>query len=233
MKPCAFANQTLLAHALGTVSQINKVFSEQYFEVMSNRLRLVNKYSAEFLSSQVALLAALHDIGKAAEKYQLQFDDACKPIKDYTSFRLHEIGSALFLFMNEWEDDYIKLWSILSLLNHLNAMRDISYFRLARPDKDMLLLKKYGTIFLEELERNGIKTGFKADNYDLGDFQKMREWVIAAASKRATSKFYLLFLTPVIVGDNLDSYEQRQQDKESRPRARFIRSLLQVVNDES
>ena len=87
MKPCAFANQTLLAHALGTVSQVNKVFSEQYFEVMSNRLRLVNKYSAEFLSSQVALLAALHDIGKAAEKYQLQFDDACKPIKDYTSFR--------------------------------------------------------------------------------------------------------------------------------------------------
>ena len=234
MKPCAFSNQTLIGHSKGAVNKVEKIFNNQYFIVASKRLSKVYDIDWKQLKKLTIFLTAFHDMEKAAEYYQRQFDDECKPIGKTTTFIYHEIGGSVFLFKNNWNNEIIKFWSVLTIMNHLNAIRGIHTISGVNLRKEMLYLKKYGEALINEFDRDmeGIIDGkLNVNDYEMRDFQLMVEWLKAFSMKKNIAKGYIFLLAPLIVGDNLDSNEQRSVDEGSKAKSRFIKSLEEMENE--
>lgn len=219
MKPCAFTGQTLLDHSLGSLKATRKVMGDSYIETAIRRFR---KLGLELKREYFELAVMLHDIGKAGEYYQAQFDDGCKPVKREPTFLYHEIGSALFFFKN-FEYPIRKLLAITAL-NHLNAIRglsDLDSKRFPRGfDLGMIRLKKYGKVILEQL---GLES-YSVEDYTFDDYNEMLTEL--ARSNEPFLKLYSLFLAPVIIGDNLDSAMARSQGTKRR----FIQILEKEVS---
>ncbi len=238
MKPCAFSNQTLIGHSIGAVNKMEKIFDNQYFIVASRRLSNIYDIDWKQLRKLTFFLTAFHDIGKAAEFYQRQFDEECKPTKKTTTFIYHEIGGSVFLFKNNWNNEIIKFWSVLTIMNHLNAIRGIHTVSDVNLKKDMLYLKKYGEELIRKLNKislvslDGIIDGeLKVSDYEMKDFQLMIQWLRQFSMKKNVAKGYIFLLAPLIVGDNLDSNEQRSTDEGSKAKSRFIKSLEEMENE--
>ncbi|MCY0860745.1 MAG: HD domain-containing protein [Sulfolobaceae archaeon] len=230
MKPCAFADQSLKDHAEGSVKEMLSLFDDSYFKVVMRRLSL--KYSPDEMKSLVTFLTWVHDIGKAAEYYQRQFDDNCRPLRDKkTSFRFHELGGALFLFYNDWSDDMLKMFSVLSVLNHLNAMRGLHNLRSNEVREEFLKLERYGKVFLSGLKyQNPFMNTYEVRDYKMEELQKMVNYLKSySQSKRVNMKGYVFLLVPIIIGDNLDSSKNREKDESFSSKSRFIQALLNEV----
>ncbi len=234
MKPCAFDNQELLDHAKGSVEKMRWLFDDNYFRVVGKRLG-ISKEQAEGL---IEFLSAFHDLGKAAELYQEQFDDQCNAKRGNTSFIFHELGGALFLWYNQWTDETpqtLKVMSTLSVLNHLNAIRNFSgaMGSVRKVKIGHLKLKKYGESVVEKLIEQGFKnpfmTTYEVKDYSITDLQDMFSQISQFATHKNNLKLYVLLLTPVIVGDNLDSTTSREKDESYSSKSRFISSLLKEV----
>jgi CRISPR/Cas system-associated endonuclease Cas3-HD len=69
------------------------------------------------------------------------------------------------------------------------------------------------------------------NDYEMRDFQLMVEWLKAFSMKKNIAKGYIFLLAPLIVGDNLDSNEQRSVDEGSKAKSRFIKSLEEMENE--
>lgn len=188
------------------------------------------------------VVAYLHDIGKASEPYQDNFTDDCEPKTEKASFRFHEIGSAVATYklgevLRRGEGgggSRGDAWLVASAVqyNHLNAMRNVSQL-LERGFEKSLRLSKHGNEFLRRLgERDPefatVVGGFKVEDYPLDEVKTLR-WEILKFSRRHV-KAYLLFLAPVIIGDNLDSAESRNHDEDSKPKRGFIAHLHRSLN---
>lgn len=243
MKPCAFAGQTLLSHSLGSLNEARGVFDEAYFKVVKRRMdfmasKLQGDLDREFLlglrwedwRELTHFLVAFHDVGKAAEYYQEQFHDWCEPRKGRSSFFLHEIGSAVFLYKNQWRNEVVKMLAVLAVLNHLNAMRGLHVPQLVESVKQgMLRLRKYAEGLLKELPKFNLDAFLEGDltlaDYQLGDAKDMMSWLSKLSNQRGIVKGYTLLLLPVIVGDNLDSSEGRELDHDFHRKRRFFDSL--------
>ncbi|BCU69801.1 CRISPR-associated endonuclease Cas3'' [Stygiolobus caldivivus] len=218
-KPCAFTNQGLAEHSKGSLEWAKKVLSDSYFRVTKRRLE---KFGVEVTKEDMEVAVLLHDMGKAAEYYQGQFDDGCNPLRGRPTFIYHEIGSALFFYKNV-KDEGLRTLVTLTELNHLNAVRGVSQLNPAKLpvkfDEGMLKLRKYGQVLLEELSGEYPVGGFRVDDYTFYDYNEMLEDL--SRVNEPYLKLYSLFLAPVIVGDNLDSSHARSKEE----RRRFIRML--------
>ncbi|EWG06392.1 MAG: CRISPR-associated HD domain-containing protein [Candidatus Aramenus sulfurataquae] len=238
MKPCAFDKQELLSHALGSVEMMKKAFDDNYFEVVSKRLNKAVglNVTKEDVKNLVTFLTAFHDLGKAAEYYQSQFDENCNAVRNNTSFMFHELGGALFLWYNDWENQTLKVMSTLTVLNHLNAIRNFNTIRhkTSEVKGDHLKLKRYGGGLVMKLLSNEISNPFmktyNVRDYTRKDLEDMFDLIARYAfSSRLNLKLYVLLLTPVIVGDNLDSTTSREKDESYASKSHFISSLLKEV----
>ncbi|MCI2414684.1 MAG: CRISPR-associated endonuclease Cas3'' [Candidatus Aramenus sp.] len=238
MKPCAFDKQELLSHALGSVKMMEEMFDGNYFEVVSKRLNKAVRglnVTKEDVKNLVTFLTAFHDLGKAAEIYQEQFDNNCNALRKNTSFTFHELGGALFLWRNEWENQSLKVMSTLTVLNHLNAIRNFNTTRheMYKVKDGHLKLQKYGKELVNELLSNKVRNPFmktyKVEDYTPADLQDMFNELASYATSSLKIKLYVLFLTPVIIGDNLDSTTSREKDKSYSSKSHFISSLLEEV----
>ncbi|MEM0290027.1 MAG: CRISPR-associated endonuclease Cas3'' [Metallosphaera sp.] len=249
MKPCAFVNQTLRDHSLGSLSNVDAVFKDGYFKTVKRRMdrfmqhslksgrveeadvRTIQGMSWERWRDLIRFLTAIHDIGKADDYYQKKFNDSCEASK--SSFRLHEVSGALVLFNAKWNSNLVKLWSILAILNHLNAIRTVSNLKGYEGEikPEMLKLKNYGSVLVSDPQISslirkvtGVVDNVSPVDYNKSNFQEMKHWVEFMATK-PLAKPYILLLFPIIIGDNLDSSQNRSKDETSRNKSRFIQSL--------
>ncbi|AAK41672.1 CRISPR-associated endonuclease Cas3'' [Saccharolobus solfataricus] len=228
IKPCAYEKQGLIDHAIGSYKVLHDKISESYYKVISRRLeRYGIVLDLNGVKEIVKDVVVLHDMGKAGEYYQNQFDDNCNPLKSNPlksrfSFIYHELGSALF-FYNDYEPinvekaEEVRSLLTLAVINHLNAIRGISDYLLNRfPDnfdEEMIKLSKYGSILLENL-RGIISKSLKVRDYSFTDYHDM----LYAFSKKSDKylKLYNLFLAPIMLGDNLDSSLVRNNGSKTR-----------------
>ncbi|QKR00724.1 CRISPR-associated endonuclease Cas3'' [Metallosphaera tengchongensis] len=237
MKPCAFHEQELTSHAKGSVDQMLTFFDDHYFTVLHRKLNhYLRKLGSNLdldpqqVKELVKFLTAFHDIGKAAEEYQVQFDDACRAKGEKTSFVYHEVGGALFLWYNRWEDEFLKVMSVMSVLNHLNAIRGLHNLNESKVKPGHLKLGRYGSAFLSQVidqtkVRNPFMTTYEVRDYEKYEVQDMVSQLSSFASSKLELKYYVLLLTPIIVGDNLDSSSQRKKDQSYKSKSRFITAI--------
>ena len=171
MKPCAFTNQTLVDHSIGSLNYAKMVMTSSYIDVAKRRLE---KFGIKVDDSLFELSVLLHDIGKAGEYYQEQFDDNC--VSKSPSFIYHEIGSAIF-FYNNIDDESVKRLIALAELNHLNAIRGISSLSPKEFPKGynirMLKLGRYGKALLDTLRDKGFNIHFHVRDYAFEDYNRM------------------------------------------------------------
>jgi CRISPR-associated endonuclease Cas3-HD len=197
------------------------VMTSSYIDVAKRRLE---KFGIKVDDSLFELSVLLHDIGKAGEYYQEQFDDNC--VGKLPSFIYHEIGSAIFFYDNI-DDERVKKLIALAELNHLNAIRGISSLSEKKLPKGcdtrMLKLKRYGKVLLDTLRDKGFNIHFHVRDYTFDDYNRMI--LDIANSNEPYLKLYVFFLTPIIVGDNLDSHFARGLGE----RRRFIEILKKEV----
>ena len=226
MKPCAYTKQTLLDHSIGSYEDLVnfKLFDDNYYRVVSRRLESVGiSLSAKEVKELIKDLILLHDLGKAGEYYQDQFDDECNTLNnEQPSFLYHEIGSALFFYNDYNAKREIRELLALASLNHLNAIRGIwSYTQLMLPgfDERMLKLERYGNVLLEGL-KDKLSSDAKIRNYSFDDFSIMIESLVKRNMKYKYHKVYILLLAPLLVGDNLNSLKRNSKG------SRFVRLLL-------
>jgi len=235
MKPCAYTNQSLLDHSIGSYEIAVKLISDSYYKVIVNRLSKAEiSLTVDEVKDLVKDAVLLHDIGKAGKYYQDKFDEECNPKTPNPSFIYHEIGSALFFYYDYDADKKVKELLALSAINHLNAIRGIGDFSPNNKpygfQDSMIHLEKYGNWLLDELKgRRLISKDIKAKDYS---FEKFYDMLYAFGNKKGNYnyfKLYNLFLAPVMIGDNLDSNLVRSSDRKRG----FIRRLEGEINASS
>ncbi|MGC8567285.1 MAG: CRISPR-associated endonuclease Cas3'' [Caldisphaera sp.] len=237
MKPCAYKGQSLIDHAIGSYKALQGNVSESYYKVITKKLY---KYGIildiNSVKEIVKDVVVLHDIGKAGEYYQEQFDDNCNSIKSEFSFIYHELGSALFFYydykLDELENaEKVKPLLTLAVLNHLNAIRGLpDYSLVGFPEGfkiSMIKLNKYGNVLLKDLMEKGvISKQLNAKDYNFDDYRNML--YVLARKHDEYLKLYNLFLAPIMLGDNLDSRSRNTGNK-----TRFVRMLEEELNEGS
>ncbi|AEE94619.1 CRISPR-associated HD domain protein [Acidianus hospitalis W1] len=231
-KPCAFIKQTLFDHSMGSYAVLSKFINYTYYAVISRRLKSVGiQLKPEEVKRLIEISVKLHDIGKAAEYYQNQFDENCLSNKKEPSFIFHEIGSSLFFYYSNYtNDNKVKRLLALAALNHLNAIRGLADFKPNQLPKgakeEMLKIEKYGKVLLSKLGFN-----FEVRDYTTDDYIKMMNDFINRPKDEDLKlyKLHNLFLAPIIIGDNLDSHYARSISE----RRRFIKLLEVELNEDS
>lgn len=222
-KPCAYVNQDLVSHSIGSYKQALKILDDSYYFSIAKRLEKMGIYvDKEEVKEKIELVVKLHDIGKAGEYYQEQFDENCNSKKSDVSFIYHEIGSALFFYDN-FKGEIGKLLT-LAVLNHLNAIRTIKNLDPTKFPKGfnigMVKLQKYGKVLLDNLGYS-----YPVRDYTIQDYNIMMNDLLY--ERKPYLKLYTLFLAPVIVGDNLDS----QYARNASNKRRFIQLLEVELNE--
>ncbi|MGC9113019.1 HD domain-containing protein [Acidilobus sp.] len=223
-KPCAFSGQSLVDHSASSYKMVASLLAGSYPLVVARRLR---RHGIEIEDPARILRVAveLHDVGKAGEHYQGQFDDECNPLHGkQPSFKYHEIGTAIFFYYGLDLDEKLRVLLALAELNHLNALRGLPDFNFSRLPQgfspDMLKLSRYGKQLL-----NGLGYSYDVRDYTADDYVRMMRG-ISSYVNQGYLKLYVLFLAPIIVGDNLDSASRAPEEKR-----RFVEILRKEVSD--
>ncbi len=238
MKPCAYINQGLVEHSIGSFNVVEEKISELYYRVVKRRLEKFDIFlGVEEVKEIIKDVILLHDMGKAGEYYQNQFNDECQPIVRNTSFIYHEVGSALFFFydypIENVKKDEIRVLISLATFNHLNAIRGIYNYPLNkfpdRFDQGMIKMKNFGNILLKSLKNKGfVIKSISVNDYDFPKYSDMLNY-IAKISGKPFLKLYNLFLAPIMMGDSLDSSLVRSNKRKTK----FVKILESELNENS
>jgi len=254
MRPCAFTGQTLGAHLSCTARIAQEMLGNGYARTVARRLRSMGLDANPEEVEELILLAALfHDTGKAVTYYQKQFDNdcGCRSNKG-PSFSYHEILSAVH-FQRYFENSARKynselpLLAVLTVMNHMHAIRDYSDLveapGLQRTQLQLGLLKvlKESQIRPEDVE--ALATDLK--EFDVLDRDAFRDalarditgddvrdllgMVTDLERSKPFAKLYVTLLLPVIVGDNIDARNKRRSDEEHSGRKLFAEELERLV----
>ncbi|MEM2914912.1 MAG: CRISPR-associated endonuclease Cas3'', partial [Candidatus Bathyarchaeia archaeon] len=206
--PWAFTNQDLVSHSLNTAKISERIVDESYRYSVAGRIRIASRGKVGVEENKVLELvkiaALLHDIGKAADQYQLQFEKKY----DKPSFRYHELPSAFIAYnlMNEMEYPiHERVLVFLTILNSHQAMRSPTE-EFNRSDIKKWSFKgwwsKMEPIF-DILKTE--KHIFDSMGKDLTrkDISDLCENIINYARRENANwvKLYCLFLAPVVWGD--------------------------------
>jgi CRISPR-associated endonuclease Cas3-HD len=250
MMPCAYKKQSLESHSQGVAKIALEFANEHYIEVCRRRLlRTGLNFEKHTIRNIILLSALLHDIGKSARYYQKQFDNACITIPDHVpSFYLHEISSAAIskriCDYNNF-DTPISFFVVASVLQHLHAMRGMDKDRVISDainrfskNNELLIFEDHWLQLYEMTNKTcllyGMNTNLNQDlfqNLYVSEITNLFVWISKIAQSRNIhwSKLYILFLNPVLVGDNMDAESNRKESQESRNRSSFMRELASTI----
>lgn len=252
MKPCAYKKQSLELHTKGVVEIALMFATDHYTSICRKRLQKVSvDFTEERIREGVILSAILHDLGKGALYYQQQFTDRCDSSKDVPSFYLHEISSAVVAKRvcdyNDFDVPF-SFFVVSSVLQHLHAMRGIDSDRTIKDaiikfatNPELGIFGEYSSTLSSMVSsicgsyNIGIRINevlFKNIQYD--DVKRLFAWIKEIIQNRNNArwiKLYILFLNPLIVGDNIDAKRSRGQSQESINRRSFMEELALTIGE--
>ncbi|MEN3053086.1 MAG: CRISPR-associated endonuclease Cas3'' [Candidatus Methanosuratincola petrocarbonis] len=229
----AYKNQGLKQHSEKTMQYALEYASKNYAEVCVRRIKAASKtninYSIDEFLELVRIAAILHDSGKAADKYQSQFNS---PPPEKPSFSFHEIPSAIIaktlMDRSGYSSDSILFVSLAVLFHHtamrsfdqqerfLSSMRQPWTFTRCKSDLEDICSPIFGSEFpLRNIGKQEAKDFF--------------EWIKRVAGNQNKSHFiklYCLILNPVIYGDNIDAKSRGESERKSR----FVEELEETIN---
>lgn len=253
MRPCAFTGHPLGEHLRETAALAQRLVRGGYAHTVVRRLSSLGLKAEPEQVEELAVLASLfHDTGKAAERYQRQFDGdcACTSGRD-PSFRYHELLSAVHLtryfeLTGAYRDD-LGLLAVMAVLNHMHALRDYSAFRESldprgRAPSDLEEVLRGSSVREEHVEAliSDLR-GFDVLDEDafrralLGKVRLDEEVrpllgrISEAEREKPFTKLYVTLLLPVVVGDNLDARRKRRDDDDHRGRRLFAEELERLL----
>jgi CRISPR-associated endonuclease Cas3-HD len=234
--PWAFVNQDLVSHSLNTAKIAEKIVDESYKYSIVRRIRVASRGKVDIDENKVLELikiaALLHDIGKAADEYQLQFEKKF----DEPSFSYHELPS-VFIAYNLMEKmgylNHEKALIFLTILNSHQAMRSPieeaykckikkwsfrKWWNGTKPIFNSLKIEKHiFDLIGEDIRDLTIR--------NINDQYKMVTNYARRIENANLVKLYCLFLAPVTWGDICDASAFRPKDKHL---SRFREELLEV-----
>lgn len=235
-KPCAYIGQELMTHLKNTLSISMKFVEENnWINIIYYRIKAVKtipclKCGKNDILNIIKLICILHDIGKAAKIYQDQFDDNCNAISNSVSFRCHEVPSAYIIYnllKPIYGDTVAKLASLSTLLHIVRNENPLEY--------NLYTLKRYGvwdlTHYQEYLNDSlniTLDDNLTSIRYDeaYNHIQMLKEF---AQKNPSISKLHILFLTPLIVGDNLDAFDRIDEGEKNLWRIIFVNQLREAL----
>lgn len=241
LKPCSFQGEPLIEHLLRSMNIVEKNFSERYYRIIARRISIATgeKYNCEEIAYSLNTSILLHDIGKAAEVYQRNFNDKCE-CKYKRFFELHEIPSSIITF-NSLKDrvdyDLAELAS-LSVLLHMSSFRPFNkiLYRLksfSRENSDGWIFSKYTKERLSNiLEKYSLDASILIDISPREAEKFLYEKKKYIDSFKTPSKLYILFLAPIVIGDNLSAFKFRANKIENKSRNTFMSELCRVIDFE-
>lgn len=245
--PCSFNRETLMQHSLSTIEYgVEKFFETQPAYPMLAAKKLTNYYQLEKRLTEARLMQTcitacyLHDAGKAANIYQVQFSDDCNCKKSPT-FAFHEILSAFIVnhYLEKTADDEdqlnrtLRALTTLAVLNHMHAIRPYTNAHIVMSDMLCTLknfIYKYGPSKGDPLGFNLTNGNEYIDNAPSRIDKKMLATCLEKPIKpdelsrflekmdtetSRPNKLYILILAPIIIGDNLAA-SQRQEEGDNR-----------------
>lgn len=209
-KPCAFEDQGLYDH-LKSVGEIAErfVLRTNLHKVVSRRLNL----SSDLVKNYLVFAAKYHDIGKAMEYYQKNFDDNCRSSGKF-SFYNHEIFSAIILLIKK--SDVMRVFghcelcfdlAVYSILMHHHAMRVHDVVKIV---KNFDALKGIcGNVIVNDLNLLGITLPNKVSPNDINTLKNWLENKVL----NSINNSYLYFLLPLIISDYRDATNRKGTEK--------------------
>lgn len=201
-KPCAFEGQPLLDHMKGVEEIVKRKFLSDGYDLVVNK-RMGRNDGRDL----IILSSILHDIGKADEKYQNQFDEACNAVEKF-SFKDHEVISSAYA-LKAGLDPYIAM----AILLHHHAMRI--------PDEKVINSMGGAKIYMTEELCNYLKS-HGVECIDSISREEIR--AVMYLPKKVKPQFVSLLELPLVVSDNLDS-QRRGDDSDRRA---FISELKKL-----
>ena len=223
-KPCAFKLQGLREHIIG-VERVAEAFIEasNLHRVAARRLGISNP---ELVKSYMLLAAKAHDLGKAMEAYQSQFDDSCSPVTNKFNFVDHEVYSAIILLAERegvtkayGDCDLCFNSAVSAVLLHHHAMR-------VHDEREITAKLKEYSQRLGRVVKDGLDEvmGFQLPE-SLGnrDLSRLASSINAIYGSSAGS--YLYFLSPLVIADYADS--SKRENSEKRTFSLIVLDILQ------
>ena len=214
-KPCAFKLQGLRDHIEG-VARVAEAFieSSNLHKVAARRLGL----DPQLVKSYMILSAKAHDLGKAMDYYQRQFDESCKAVSERFNFMDHEVFSGAMLM--KAKEEVLKAYgdcelcfgaAVVAVLLHHHAMRVHDPTAITGSKRDEFLAKA-GKVIKDGLdERLGFVIPEEVTPRDLDRlaFNLVKLYGQTSRSSRA----YLYFLTPLVIADYADGAKRVESEK--------------------
>ncbi|RLE59461.1 MAG: CRISPR-associated endonuclease Cas3'' [Thermoprotei archaeon] len=244
--PYAYTKHPLAEHLRNCMDIALKV-SENWSlpEVICHRLRIAFKRSGvdievseDIITYIIKCSSLLHDVGKAATIYQKQFnDDGSLRGRNEPSFRYHEVPSAVltFRYLSKMNVEYeLTMLASLAVLMHMSTIRNPLDRDMDRSLKNIRMFR-HGWIIstykdaLSKLLDMDIKLNVTLSEA-LDFIERARSY--ASAKNRRHAKLYTLILLPIIVGDNVDSFNHRRKTggKISSSRLKFMKEIFYLYS---
>ncbi|MEM3386820.1 MAG: HD domain-containing protein [Nitrososphaerales archaeon] len=226
MAPYAYPNHNLFEHLENTEKIASRTLDKMGKDVVCKRFKKYGlEIDHEMLEEAVRISSLLHDIGKADDRYQKNY----LPL----SFHLHEIPSAV---ISSRICEALRLAAVkdivfMVVLQHMCAIRD---WLSQTPTKLITTWRfnMYGDAVKEFICKHFNLTVDICVSYS--DFETLRCAIndkISKNNKEAEGlKLYMLLLTPLSVGDNLDAYKARGGDL-AADRRWFVEELISLEED--
>jgi CRISPR-associated endonuclease Cas3-HD len=253
MRPYAYTNQPLSQHIKGVVEWSGRMLEKSgYTKTGARRLKYagVNLENLDTLNEAILAAAIFHDVGKAIEYYQSQFNEKGECVKPKRpdgrpTFRLHEVLSAVYFdrFVSkhlDWPAE-LKILAVLAVLNHMHALRDFGrIIDLFNPEENIVSQEIRRVIFgariaaddLDSLAETIAGYGFMYEDVKKELTPPVTRYDVISLGKKLqefefikSSRLYVLLLLPVLVGDVLDASESRRDEETTASRRAFIEEL--------
>lgn len=243
MRPCAFTGHALLGdegHLCQTEKYAIKCVADDAGTIARRFSMAGVPLDASDVKSLVRLTCICHDVGKASDEYQRQFNDKCELIaKSLPSFKFHEIPSAVVAWRICQELSVDRTQSVIcfvTVLQHLHASRDwlsaSEQRRIICEDmrfKSGWNFRKFGDAtrqFLKDKLGVEVELDVRLDE-GIRIVDQMINW-LRRIRESSWPRLYCLILAPLMVGDNLDATKSRGNNV-SASRAAFIDELQALM----
>jgi len=247
MKPCAFINHPLSDHIKGCKEILDSFLRKNkgYTVIAAKRLKIASRgklsLKPEEVEELINLSVILHDIGKAHNYFQENFDENCGCRDKDAGFPYHELLSAgmCYKHIQTWTAENAhqkKLLLTLSIINHHHAFKDtlkkVFYIDQSSSALSLLLKIVKKGLYVGNLQETLKAYGINIEDLSLtaNDVENFITWMRKSQERpNEWQKLYVLIMTPLIIADNLDAGKSRPTHHYPPSRTSFLNELKEAI----